>query len=479
MVPVDGGQPVALALDEDFSLYNTPLWAPGGNEIIFYGVSRTEPNKPGSWWMAPLNGGRPRSVRLPGAEGDELYASVRAWTRTKDGHEWIVYSVSNDDAWKLLRIEISVNGEVSGRPEQLNSGTGELDFGGSFSADGSLTYTIVTSGSSIYEIPINDRGQKLGPTQQLLLSGEGDDRSPSVSRDGRWMVYSATRPGKPNVVLLRDLSGVADRFLADNRDRRPGYGVTSISPDGSKIIFARDCKSDGFPPQPVRTCSFVVSAAGGQSEQVCEFCTPRGFASNGSVVLFQKYDPLGRRPDRIVALDLSTRTEKDFLLDLSTRKEKDFPGLSENDLYHAFFSWDDHWVVFKRLLGLTKAQILIAPVRDGEAGKEAEWISVTDGRYSDDKPQFSPDGDTVYFTSTRDGYLCIWAQRLDPATKHPAGAPVAYEHFHNSMGHDPAMERDPESLPYYQFKSDLSVARDKILINLLQIRTTIWMVQVE
>ncbi len=43
-------------------------------------------------------------------------------------------------------------------------------------------------------------------------------------------------------------------------------------------------------------------------------------------------------------------------------------------------------------------------------------------------------GTRVYFTSTRDGYLCIWAQRLDPVTKHPLGPPFAYEHFHDSAG---------------------------------------------
>ena len=43
---------------------------------------------------------------------------------------------------------------------------------------------------------------------------------------------------------------------------------------------------------------------------------------------------------------------------------------------------------------------MIAPVRDGVAGKEAEWIAVTDGQYDDDKPQFSPDGNTVYFLSS-------------------------------------------------------------------------------
>jgi Tol biopolymer transport system component len=164
--------------------------------------------------------------------------------------------------------------------------------------------------------------------------------------------------------------------------------------------------------------------------------------------------------DSIVAIDLKSRMEKEFL---------NVPG---KNLYHAYFSWDDHWVVFKQLLEYNKAQIFIAPVRDVVAGKEAEWIAVTDGRYSDDKPQFSLDGNTLYFTSTRDGYLCIWSQKLNPATKQPLGPPVAYEHFHNSSGH-------LATSPQLQWASDLTVARDKILINLPEIHTDIWMLQME
>jgi eukaryotic-like serine/threonine-protein kinase len=112
---------------------------------------------------------------------------------------------------------------------------------------------------------------------------------------------------------------------------------------------------------------------------------------------------------------------------------------------------------------------MIAPVRNGRAASESEWTAVTEGRFSDDKPQFSPDGSSVYFTSDRDGYLCIWRQRLDPLTKHLVGAPAGYEHFHNSMG------RDAASYPYYLFMSDLTVARDKVLINLPRGRDDLWM----
>jgi Tol biopolymer transport system component/DNA-binding winged helix-turn-helix (wHTH) protein len=462
--PVDGGTPTTLGLNGDFRLDGPPRWSPSGKEIIFYGVRKREPEEPDRWWIVSLNGGESRLVRLPGiTEDNEDYRTIRAWIRTKDDQDWIVYSISNRDAWKLFRVRISAAGQINEKPEQLATGTGGLCYGTSGSEDGKLAYCTVTSFSeSIYEIPTNDRGQKQAPTLQLSLSGGGDERSPSVSRDGRWLAYDTTRPGKPNTILIRDLRNDADRF-ADDKDRRPGRdGEVSISPDGSKVIFERDCKIGKYAAaQGPLPCSFMVSGDGRQPEPVCEACTPRGFSSNGAVVLIQKYNRTGSEiHDSIAVLDLDTKTEKDFL---------NVPG---KNFYHAYFSWDDHWVVFKQDLGFAKSKIWITPVRNGVAGKEAEWIAVTDGSYGDDKPQFSPDGNTLYFTSTRDGYLCIWAQTLDPKTKHPLGPPVAYEHFHNSMG------RDAASVDL-QRESDLTVARDKVLINFPELRTDIWMLQVE
>ena len=203
---------------------------------------------------------------------------------------------------------------------------------------------------------------------------------------------------------------------------------------------------------------------GGVPEQVCEFCTPRGFSSDGAVVLIQQYNRNGSNQplNSIAAIDLKSKTKKGFL------------GAPDRAVYHAYFSWDDRWVVFKKILDAIKSQIMIAPVRGGVAGKEAEWIAVTDGQYDDDKPQFSPDGNTVYFLSAaRDGYLCIWSQRLDPVTKRPVGVPIGYEHFHSLT------QRNLNPYGQIIFQSNLTVARDKMMVNLPQFGGEIWMTQIE
>jgi eukaryotic-like serine/threonine-protein kinase len=464
-VSVEGGQPLALPLNQDFTLYGPALWSPDGKEILFYGTRSAEQNKSAQWWIVPVErSGKPRVAHLPGVEQNvEPAFAVCAWIRTADGRESIIYSTAQPRSWKLWQIAISSRGDFDEKPELLASGIGHLS-SGSASADGKVAYRIRDSTGAIYQILISERGQKLGPVSQLPLPLAGTHLSPSVSRDGRWMAYDSNNPGEPDNIRLRDLSTGTDHLL-DNKGRVPGGGYfASISPDGSSVIFERDCKQDTWPhdPESPIPCSFLVGSEDGEPKQVCERCTARGFSSDGSVVLLQKYGHTPADEFRIVALDLRTGKEREFLR---------YPGMA---VVHAFFSWDDRWVAFRKLSSdvisnnLPPAQILIAPVRNGSAAGEAEWIAVTDGKHGDDKPQFSADGNTVYFTSTRDGYLCIWAQRLDPMTKHPLGPPFAYEHFHNAAG---------RAGVNHQGSSDLSVARDKILINLPQVRSEIWMTQ--
>jgi eukaryotic-like serine/threonine-protein kinase len=123
-------------------------------------------------------------------------------------------------------------------------------------------------------------------------------------------------------------------------------------------------------------------------------------------------------------------------------------------------AWDGRWIIFARDLGRTRKQLMIAPVRDGVAGKEPEWIAVTDGTHNDSGPQFSPDGNTAYFISQRDGYHCIWAQRLESATKRPVGEAFGYEHFHD------ASQKDLDG--FWGGDGDLGIARDKIIFSLVQ-----------
>jgi Tol biopolymer transport system component/DNA-binding winged helix-turn-helix (wHTH) protein len=471
IVSVDSGEPKPVNSKRNLAVRAWPGWSPKGDEVVFEAFDQVARDRPLRWWIVHLATGETRPLDLP---GDNFAHSVfEAWIRGKDGVEWIIYSEGTGEQWKLFRVRVLEHGQIGGKPEQVLSGTALLGQANvSISDDGKIVYFISNFRQSIYEIPIGSRGEAQGPALQLPLPDGDAFFSPVLSRDGRWMAYDAWRPGKSNTVIVRDLRNSTDRVLdvvgltshappsSTNTESRRAI---TVSPDGSHVIFGHDCQGnlkwlDGLQ----RPCSFVMSVAGGKSERICEMCDARGFSTDGSVVLFQKYnqDVFDKPPPRIVAVDMASKTERVFL------------SSPDRSLWHAFFSWDDRWVVFKRLLEgePEKSELLIAPVRNGVAGKETEWIPITDGLHNDDKPQFSPDGNLVYFTSTRDGYLCIWSQKLNPATKKPVGGPIAFEHFHNASGRDAAY--DPSN-------SNLSVAKDKMVINLPQYSVTIWMTQIE
>jgi hypothetical protein len=162
IVPVAGGQPIALSLNQEFRVDGPPVWSPDGKEILFYGVRHSDQNKPGEWWIAPLLQGPPRQVHFPimGEGVSDSYA-VRGWSRTADDREWIVYSSSSRETWKLWRVGVSSRGLVEETPELLASGNGRLKYFGSFSQDGKVAYCVSSDSTAIYQISLNHRGQKV------------------------------------------------------------------------------------------------------------------------------------------------------------------------------------------------------------------------------------------------------------------------------------------------------------------------------
>jgi hypothetical protein len=103
-------------------------------------------------------------------------------------------------------------------------------------------------------------------------------------------------------------------------------------------------------------------------------------------------------------------------------------------------------------------RIYITPVENFIPAGPDRWISLTFGEYHDDKEQFSLDGNTVYFTSNRDGFTCMWALQLDPKTKHAQGSPFAIQHLHGSQRIYSGISESNHM--------EVNIARDKIITNL-------------
>jgi eukaryotic-like serine/threonine-protein kinase len=196
---------------------------------------------------------------------------------------------------------------------------------------------------------------------------------------------------------------------------------------------------------------YVVSVAGGYTERVCEGCGLGGWSSDGRRLL-----SLDDSPSRISVLDLASG-QRTVLLQHATYS-----------LDEASFSPDDRWVSFNAVTP-GRSRIFVAPVRGAGLVPEPEWLAITDSRW-DDKPRWSPDGNVLYFVSERDGFRCIWAQRLNPAAKRPLGPAFSIFHAHEAR-------RSLMNVGWGDLQ--ISVARDKIVFNMSERSGNIWLAKLE
>ena len=143
---------------------------------------------------------------------------------------------------------------------------------------------------------------------------------------------------------------------------------------------------------------------------------------------------------------------------------------SKTSLYSLRFSPDDRWIAFHFHTGPVARAVYVAPFRGLVEVPETEWIKVTDGRSADREPYWSPDGNLIYYLSERDGFRCIWAQRVDHNTRQPVGDPFAVYHFHSAR-------RSLTNVGFGTGLVGLSIAKDKIVFAQGEVTGNIWMTE--
>jgi Tol biopolymer transport system component len=438
-VPRAGGTPAVIQPEVRFN--SVPIVSPDGSKVLAmaYHAGRVAQDLK-RWWMIPIHGGNLGEVAPPPLLPGETMAPepLARMLDRNSGRQWIIFGRSTGDTYSLFRVAISGEGRLTSDPEQLTFTTGLADYAG-VSETGRLVFNSSASFSTnLWSIPIDTNRGRVTGERRSLTGVEGiRDSHPSLSRDGKKVAfYSGSR------LVVKDLVTGRETQLAQDLPLEDGL-APAISPDGAYVGY-------GFPTLGQREWDlYMISAAGGSPRRVCQGCgNPKGFSSDGSRMLMQRgyLDP---GFDQIALLDVATGKETIVLSD------------PQHHLWNAFYSWDDKWVAFLMQTDDHRLRIYITPAQNLIPAGPDHWIQLTSGEYGDNKVQFSPDGNTVYFTSNRDGFTCIWALRLDPKTKRPLGAPFAIQHFHDRQGGNASME--------------LNVARDKIVTNLDEVHSDIWM----
>jgi Tol biopolymer transport system component len=446
IVPATAG--AARKVETGLATLCCPLWSPDGKHLLVRGTATGIGWDPMDWFIVPVEGGRTVKISvqtyLRRAGFSDFLAPV-AWLRNRD---LLVFSATRDSGgqggfivtggvYNIWQLSIEpATGAFRAGPQRLTFGAGE--FAGPASLDGRIPFSTISAGRAIYALPLDVRQGKV--TGEFVHIGRGgvSERFPTLTSDGKKMVFVSDRAGTYDV-WMKDLATGEEHVLIGTPENEY-RGV--ISPDGSQVAFQR--LENGL------AVNYVWPLPAGPEKKLCDDCRSLlNWTSDSKSVIVSEGDP-----ERLVALDVGNGHR---MLVASHPKY---------GIHDGYLSPDMRWIAFKLMKSQTAQPVYIAPVRNGAVVPEQDWIRIT-GDYFTYKPFWSPDGNLVYYYSAQDNFPCLYARRLDAATKQPLAEAFAVRHFHGDQR--PA---DAGSVGY-------GLAPDRLYLPIVNQKGNIWLAEPE
>ncbi len=444
--PVSGG--AAIQIGAGCSLFeNTSVWSPDSTRILFIGScgrevlarqSGTE-NLGLTAWVSTADG----KVLTPNRDLYSLWRTIHYPPRIDqwiDDPPRLLIPMLVGDTMHIISVPVSSDGtRVTGAPHRLTYGSGN-ETRAVASLSGRITLSTDTWESHIWTLPIDTDGKVAGAPKQVTF-GPTEESPGALSRDGKKLSFSSVRMNGVRL-FYKDLATARQKEISTEGYR---YEAPVFSHDGTRIMCAK------YPsPENSRDFIYEIPLSGGVSRKIWDQATWSllwDWAPDDSTLLiWTDFD----KPS-IEELDLKSLSKTTFLSD------------PEYKLYQSRFSGDGRWVTFNAIKDL-HSRIYVAPFRKASVPRN-EWIPITDGT-SDEKPHFSHNDKLIFFTSVRDGFRCIWAQKLSPEMR-PTGAAFAVYHYHQRRN---SLENGPGG-------TEIAVGPNSILFSKAQAKGNIWLLE--
>jgi Tol biopolymer transport system component len=462
IVPPSGGPPRQIQATAKSATYG--IWSPDSDRLLTVG-SFEKGIEADEWWVAPLEGPAVQ-VRLDPLNDQGLgrpYTSsyVVYPTAWLPGNR-IVFSAFSGDSRNSWTVTLSPKTwQIDGPAQRLTSGAGiegatSVTFAGPDMLR--LAFANIAENIDLWSAPLDHAGM---PADQLvrLTDDAFPDAVPTLTADGRTLVFASARQG-PWELWARDLTSKRETKLVS---MAPDWLFKPVlSSDGSRLAFWRQ-DNDGRP-----AAAFVTDLAA-SSDGTLHTGNMRelpALAKEGAGWPWS-WTPDGK------ALWYDTvrwpRLGPNHLYDVATGQAVAEFVHPQHDLTNLLVSPDSRWLLFTEVLSESVERLVVTPMKDGRPAGERDWIPLTGGDTSVYWPAWSVSGDAVYFTSDRDGFVCVWKQRVSGGMR-LLGEPVAIHHAHSArlsiagVGHN---------------RRGLAAARDKVVFNMSEIAGNIWMAELQ
>lgn len=416
-----------------------------------------------SHWLAPLTGGPPKKSELVTEvekqfREHQLQRVTRGrWAPSGRSIYFSTVSLGLRDIWKVT-VDPQTSRWIAG-PERLSVGLGsDTDF--ALSADGKrLAFTMRVETIRAWSFPFDaDAGRIKGQGQPITSTGMIPTEI-NLTPDSKKIAFNANRPGSRKSELWeKSLDDGRETLLATRTQSTKTFCSPSWSRDGARIAYLfYDPATQKNGPQ------ILTKPAGGGDEQIIASGAndlPSDWTADGKWILATTDRKSPGRYGSICLYPLSAAPHAETEMRVITSSQK-------YQLFKARFSPDGKWICFLEQKSGADSAIYVMSASGGE------WTPITDGQSWDDKPQWSPDGKTIYFVSChtrfswQTGIFNVWGRRFDPAIGKPVGEPFRVTSFES-----------PSRMIYPNTTlMDVGLAADRLVLPIMEVSGSIWILE--
>lgn len=446
IVGLDGAAPSKIATDVLASLVGRFRldWHPDGRRISVYGTHAVHGQ---SFWTIPLHGGTAIRSRIAAAVAKRIEAAGVRLGRFVWGPrgDVLYFEGQSEETENLWRIKVNAGTlEWVGGPDRLTTGSSR-ESGLALSPDGKrLAFGSRVESTVVWSMPFDPVAGRIKGAGEPITPDGANAEILDMSPDGRQLAYRVEGRNR-HELWIRSLDRGADRL------RTVEDAAAIIQPrwsrDGTQLAYLRR------PSNRTHDAAIVLLTAddnGGERvlpasrspEMVYDWS-----ADGGSLLVRCRPDRVQWAICRLPNAAASGPAPEMRVIASDARQ----------NLYAAKNSPNGRWISFIARPDITRSTVFISPSAGGT------WIRMTEGRYFEDKPRWSPDGQALYFLSNRTGFWNLWGRRFEPETGRPVGEPFQVSQFDTSA----QMIRNVADL-------QIAITGERLILPITQTSGVIW-----
>jgi Tol biopolymer transport system component/DNA-binding winged helix-turn-helix (wHTH) protein len=434
--------------------YFRVAWRPDGKHLSLWGWHRQQN---WSFWTIPLDGGPPVRSELDSKVKEQIKeaaVTLRNFVWSPSGRA-LYFEGTSQSVKNLWKVEVEPKSLrwIAG-PERLTTGAG-LDRDIAISPDGSkLAFTTRAEQTRLWSIPFDTSAGRIKGEGRPVTAAGVKAIYPTLSPDGQKLAFVTRRGGKWELWEKSLKDGHETLLAADESQRSQMHW----SHDGSRLVYHRSRPVN--PEGSTNERNLVLMPTGGGAEQTVVSSTMSAinawdWSFDGKWILGGSDRQIpGRQAICLFPIAGAPHAETQMRMITSD---------PEKNLYQASFSPDQRWISFIAAPAINAgiSTIYVVPASGGE------WRRITEAKYFDDKPRWSPDGRRLYFVSNRTGFFNVWGIDFDTASGQPRGAPFRVTNLES-----PARMILPDVATM-----EMALTADRIVLPIMEVSGGIWILE--